>query len=163
MNDSQLFDEIADSLSKVGSKMSLEGVTRIVHFQQKWRQAKLDAQWSIYGNLIIVGSIITILTMICFFYRCVPWKRCFSRTSRDGAENTQQGVQLSNLRASQACEASAPPPTPDEQPREEPKIDAKTRNLIQDTANRAATAALEMRKSKKANQTPTFDDLAYNY
>ena len=160
MNDSEMFDEINNSLAKVGSKLSLESVTRIVRFQQKWRQAKIDAQWSVYGNLIIVGSLIAILTMLCFFYRCVPWKRCFSRTSQDEAEDTQQGVLLSNLRASQA---SAPPPTPDEQPREEPKIDAKTRTLIQDTATLAATAALEMRKSKKTNQTPTFDDLAYNY
>ena len=160
MNDSEMFDEINNSLAKVGSKLSLESVTRIVRFQQKWRQAKIDAQWSVYGNLIIVGSLITIVTMLCFFYRCVPWKRCFSRTSQDEAENTQQGVLLSNLRASQA---SAPPPTPDEQPREEPKIDAKTRTLIQDTATLAATAALEMRKTKKTNQTPTFDDLAYNY
>ena len=168
MNDSQLFDEIADSLSKVGSKMSLEGVTRIVHFQQRWRQAKLDAQWSIYGNIIIVGSVITILTLICFFYRCVHGKRCFSRNSQDEAEDTQQGVQLSNLQASQAFipppQASAPPPTPVDRPRDEnPVIDAATRTLLQDTATAAATAALEMRKSKKANQTPTFDDLAYNY
>ena len=146
--------------------MSLEGVTRIVHFQQKWAQAKLDAQWSIYGNIIIIGSVITIITMICLFYRCVPWKRC--RTSQDEAEDIQQGVQLSNLQASQAFipppQASAPPPTPVDRPRDEnPVIDAATRTLLQDTATAAATAALEMRKSKKTNQTPTFDDLAYNY
>ena len=166
-NDSQLFDEIADSLAKVGSKLNLKSVKRIVRFQQKWRQSEIDSKWSIYGNLIIIGSVLTILTLIFFISRCVPWKRCCSRTSQDEAENAQQ-MQLSNLQTSQAFipppQASAPPPTPVDQPRDEnPKIDAATRTLLQDTATAAATAALEMRKSKKANQTPTFDDLAYNY
>ena len=44
MNNSRLYDEIADNLLNVGSTMILKNGRRIADFQQKWKKAMLDAQ-----------------------------------------------------------------------------------------------------------------------
>ena len=44
MNNSRLYDEIADTLLNVGSTMILKNGRRIADFQQKWKKAMLDAQ-----------------------------------------------------------------------------------------------------------------------
>ena len=90
--DQDIYQEVANELSSIGSTIPLSSVHRLIDFKKKMAAATITAYWQTFGQIAIISSLVIFLILFCLIFRYAHHCSCGRKPNEPSAEMEMHSV-----------------------------------------------------------------------